>query len=69
LNLHDEAGTITRRNVFLCALTLVTALSMTAILRVRSYAAAIDSNDGPQFYKILTYEVPPGTLAKIPRDT
>jgi len=57
--LRNETGIVTRRNVFLRMLTLVAALPMSAILRMRAFAAAIDAEAGRGFYKIVSYEVPP----------
>jgi hypothetical protein len=56
--LRDEAGIVTRRNVFLRMLILVAALPMSANLQMRAFAAAIDSRAGRGFYKIVSYEVP-----------
>jgi hypothetical protein len=57
--LRDEAGIFTRRNVFLRMFTLVAALSMSAILGVRAFAATIDPKTRRGFYEIASYEVPP----------
>jgi hypothetical protein len=47
--LRDEAGIVTRRNVFLRMLILVTALPMSANLRMRAFAAAINPKAGREF--------------------
>jgi len=47
--LRDEAGIVTRRNVFLRMLILVTALPMSANLRMRAFAAAINPTARREF--------------------
>jgi quinol monooxygenase YgiN len=55
---QSEARIVTRRNVFLRMLTLVAALPMSAILRMRAFAAETESQAGRGFYKIVYYDVP-----------